>query len=586
MENLVSFLGIFVLIFLGWCISEDRRRFPWRVVAWGLVLQMVFGFVVLWWAPGARLFLRLNDVFNALLGFSKEGAVFVFNAVGSTDAGTVPASLQDYLRSLGEVSAAAARDSADTAVRAAGGRIDIALRTGTVPGFFFAFQVLTTIIFFSALLSVLYYLGVMQKIVLLFAKVMARTMGVSGAESLSNSANVFVGQTEAPLVVRPYIEKMTRSEIMAIMVGGFANTAGGVLGAYIMMLVGHFPNIAAHLISASVLSAPAAFIFAKIMVPEREEPLTKGEVRMEVEIEDANVLDAAANGTTVGWQLAINVAAMLVSFVAMIAMVNLGVGWLGGFFGDASGVARLHLLAAAVLAGLLYVERRGPPRDVLTWSLLAALAAAFALAKVAAARGLLAPDLPRLIGLAGLAAWLPLFLQTDAKASWGRRGWGTILGALAAADAAVLLGGYLPAASSLSLQTILGWLHWPVALVMGVPAADCGVVGRLLGEKLILTEFIAYLDLSSYLAAAARGEVPALDPRSVVILSYALCGFSNFASIGIQIGGIAPLAPSRRHEIARLGFKAMVAGALATFMIACVAGTFYTGRSMLGAGLP
>lgn len=419
-RNLVSFLGIFVLIFLGWCLSEDRRRFPWRVVAWGIALQMFFGLVVLWWEPGARFFLRVNDVFNALLAFSKEGSVFVFGP----------------------------------------------LATSEKVGFIFAFQVLTTIIFFSALLSVLYYLGIMQKIVLFFAKIMAHTMGVSGAESLSNSANIFVGQTEAPLVVRPYIEKMTRSEIMAIMAGGFANTAGGVLGAYILMLQGHFPNIAAHLISASVLSAPAAFIFAKVMVPEKEVPLTMGEVRMEVEIEDANVLDAVANGTTVGGQLAINVAAMLVSFVAMIAMVNYGIGRAGALVGR--------------------------------------------------------PDL--------------------------------------------------------TLQMILGWVHAPIALVMGVPWEDCVTVGRFLGEKLILTEFIAYLDLAKHL------DTSAMDPRSIVILTYALCGFSNFASIGIQIGGISPLAPSRRHEIARLGFKAMVAGALATFMIACVAGTFYTGRSMLGAG--
>ncbi|OGH59228.1 MAG: hypothetical protein A3G34_02810 [Candidatus Lindowbacteria bacterium RIFCSPLOWO2_12_FULL_62_27] len=564
MQNLVSFCGMFVLIFLAWLISDNRRAFPWRVVVWGIALQMAFGFLVLWWEPGSRFFLKLNDVFNALLGFSKEGAVFVFNSVGLADqTGGIPPSLKDYLTRLGA-------ESKDPVVQ-------LAIRTGTVPGFFFAFQVLTTIIFFSALISVLYYLGVMQKIVLLFAKIMARTMRVSGAESLSNSANIFVGQTEAPLVVRPYIEKMTKSEIMAIMVGGFANTAGGVLGAYVMMLSGYFPNVAAHLISASLLSAPAAFIFAKVMVPEREDPLTMGEVRMDVPIEDANLIDAAANGTTVGWQLAINVAAMLISFVALIAMANLGVTWVGGFFHDPAGFVHFNLMAAAAIAALLAVERYGPQRDLHVWVLFVALVLAFFFGKA-----LLPGDTARKLALIGLAAWLPLFLQMYRKRPYGAWGWGSLLAIAVAADLVYFLKGPLGPDTKLSLQLILGWMHWPIAFCMGVPAQDCLAAGKLLGEKLILTEFIAYLDLSSMLGAAGRGEIPAMDPRSIVIVSYALCGFSNFASIAIQIGGISPLAPSRRHDIARLGFKAMVGGALATFMIACVAGTFYTGRSMLG----
>jgi concentrative nucleoside transporter, CNT family len=545
MQNLVSFSGIFVLIFLAWLISEDRNRFPWRVVIWGLLLQMIFGFLVLRWEPGANAFLKLNAVFNALLGFSKEGAYFVFNALALG-----PGEARGFDKSL---------------------------------GFFFAFQVLTTIIFFSALLSVLYYLGVMQKIVLLFAKIMAYTMRVSGAEALSNSANIFVGQTEAPLVVRPYIEKMTRSEIMSIMVGGFANTAGGVLGAYIMMLQGYFPNIASHLISASLLSAPAGFIFAKVLVPEKEEPLTMGEVKMEVEIEDANVIDAAANGTTVGWQLAINVAAMLISFVALIAMVNLGVDWLGGFFRGSAGFLQINLMIGASLLALAAVEVYGPPRDIFVWPFLGLLGALALGAHALAAREMLDPIAARTVALVAIALWVPLFLQCDAKKSWGKKGWVPVLVLIVVADLAYLWMGPLGPDSPLSIQIILGWLHWPIAFIMGVPSADCLAVGRLLGEKLILTEFIAYLDLANLLGAAGRGEVPALDPRSVVILTYALCGFANFASIAIQIGGIAPLAPSRRHDIARLGFKAMVGGALATYMIACVAGTFYTGRSMLGA---
>jgi concentrative nucleoside transporter, CNT family len=559
MRNLVSLVGVVFLLAAAWALSEDRRRFPWRVVAWGLALQFGMGFLVLRWGPGAQFFLKLNDVFAALLAFSKEGAVFIFQALGSTD----PGSLKDYLTRLGA-------ESSDPVVQTA-------LKNGTVPGFFFAFQVLTTIIFFSALLSVLYYLGVMQKVVLLFAKIMARTMGVSGAESLSNSANIFVGQTEAPLVVRPYIEKMTRSELMSIMVGGFSNTAGGVLGAYVLMLVGFFPNIASHLIAASLLSAPAAFIMAKIMVPEKETPLTRGEVRMEVEIEDANLIDAAANGTTVGWQLAINVGAMLISFVAMVALVNLCVSWFAPFFRSPAGLMRFELLLACALASLLLIERKGPPAHDMVWWMLGGVAVLFA-----GIRALGFPEAARLAALMGVAAWLPVLLQAGRKQTYGRWAWRGVLLTGLAASAAYLIWGPLGPDTRLSLELLLGWLHWPIAYVMGVPPQDCLVVGKLLGEKLIKTEFVAYLDLSNLLAAIGRGEAPPLDPRSLFIVSYALCGFANVASIGIQIGGIAPLAPSRRHEIARLGFKAMVGGALATFLIACVAGVFYGGQNSLG----
>jgi nucleoside transporter len=563
MPNVVSFAGMLVLIFLAWTLSEDRRRFPWRVVTWGLALQVLFGFLVLRWEPGAQFFLRLNDVFSALLAFSREGALFVFNSVGSAaEDGTTPPTLREYLTRLGAT-------SSDPVIQAA-------VRNGTVPGFFFAFQVLTTIIFFSALLSVLYYLGVMQKVVLLFARIMARTMGVSGAESLANSANIFVGQTEAPLVVRPYIERMTRSELMAIMVGGFANTAGGVLGAYVLMLVGFFPNIASHLIAASVLSAPAAFIFAKVLVPEKDVPLTKGEVRMEVEIEDANIIDAASNGTTIGWQLAINVGAMLVSFVALVALLNLIVSWFGSFFGGPSGVLVFDLMAAAAFAGLLWVERRDAPDDTSLWGLFFGVVGAWA-----GLRMLGQPSLARSVALVGLAGWLPLFLQSGRPRKFGNLGWASVVVIAVAANLAYLVFGPLADGTQLSLQLLLGWLHWPIALVMGVPPQDCLAVGKILGNKLILTEFVAYLDLSNLLAAGARGEVPLLDPRSIVIVSYALCGFANVASIGIQIGGIAPIAPSRRHDVARLGLKAMVGGALATFMIACVAGMFYR-PGMLG----
>jgi nucleoside permease NupC len=313
------------------------------------------------------------------------------------------------------------------------------------------------------------------------------------------------------------------------------------------------------------------------MVPEKEDPLTRGELKMEVPIEDANILDAAANGTTIGWQLAMNVAAMLIVFLALLAMVNLAVGWLGGFFRNANGLVQFNLIAAAILLGLFFVEKYGPPRDALVWWALPLIAGLYV-----ASRGLMGPDTARLFGLVGLAVWLPLFLQADAKATYGRKAWATILGIALVADAAYLVFGPLAADSQLSLQNILGFVHWPVALAMGTPVKDCFVVGRLLGEKLVLTEFVAYADFAAHLGAAARGEVAQMDPRSIVIAAYALNGFANFASIAIQIGGISPLAPSRRHDIARLGFKAMIGGALATYMVASVAGTFYSGTSMLG----
>ena len=558
-QNLISFIGLFVLIGLAWLISEDRKRFPTRVVVWGLILQLGFGFLVLKWEPGERFFSKLNDVFTALLSFSTEGAKFIFASLGSVG----PGSMQDYLSRVGKT-------STDPAVQDA-------IRFGTVPGFTFAFQVLPTIIFFSALLSILYYLGVMQKVVVLFAKIMAKTMNVSGAESLSNSANIFVGQTEAPLVVAPYIEKMTRSELMAIMVGGFSNTAGGVLGAYVLMLQGYFPKIAGHLITASLLSAPAAFIIAKVMVPEKEEPLTRGDVKMNVQPQDANILDAVSNGTTVGWNLAINVGAMLISFVAIAALLNRCFAWFGGYFHDSAGIAQFDLMLLGAAAGLVYMDKARPISEDNGWWALAAVMLASAGAKAA-----FGDSVGAAVGFIGIFSWLPLFLRSGEDRGFGKAGYVT-LGAIALlANVAYFGFGPMGEGTSLSMQLVLGWLHWPIAFIMGVPAQDCLAIGKLLGEKLILTEFVAYLDLADQLGKAARNEVAMLDGRSIVIVTYALCGFANFASIGIQIGGMAPLAPSRRQDIARLGFKSMVGGALATFMIACIAGIFYDPLSTIG----
>ena len=305
--------------------------------------------------------------------------------------------------------------------------------------------------------------------------------------------------------------------------------------------------------------------------------MTLGEVKLDVPVEDANILDAAANGSTVGWQLTINVTAMLITFVALIAMVNLGVGWLGVFFRSLSGLGQFDLIVLAVLASLMAIEKYGPPRGGYVWWSLPAIGGLYVATNILAG-----PGPARLLGLIGVAVWLPQFLQSDNKAAYGVRGWATILGIGIVANVAYLIFGPLGEGTQLSLQGILGWLHWPVALAMGTPVKDCVMVGRLLGEKLVLTEFVAYSDLAGHLAAIGRGEAMPMDPRSIVIVSYALSGFSNFASIAIQIGGIAPLAPSRRGDIARLGFKAMVGGALASYMLASVAGAFYSGTSMLG----
>jgi CNT family concentrative nucleoside transporter len=562
MQNLISFFGIFFFIFLAWTLSEDRKRFPWRVAFWGIGLQLAFAVLVFSWTPGAQLFLRLNDVFNALLNFSKEGALFVFNSLGAEQGNGGPLTLKEYLTRLGA-------ESSDPVIQNA-------VKIGTVPGLILAFQVLTTIIFFSALLSILYYLGIMQKIVIFFAKIMEYTMRVSGAEALSNSANIFVGQTEAPLVVKPYIEKMTRSELNAIMVGGFANTAGGVLGAYILMLSGYFPNIAAHLISASILSAPAAFVVAKIMVPEKEKPLTLGDATLDVPAEDVNLLDAAANGSSVGLQLTLNVVGMLFSFVALIAMVNVMVGWLGRFFNSGQGMVQLNIILIALAAGIVLVHRLGKISDFRLWLSLFAVLVAYGVSRV------LVPNLAGAIGLTGMALWLPVLVGSIRNPLPLKPTLSAVAAGLFVANAVFVGFGPLATETSLSMQLVLGWLHWPVAFIMGTPIQDCLIVGRMLGEKLILTEFVAYADLAGYLSAARQGTVAPMEPRSIVLTAYALSGFANFVSIAIQIGGISPLAPSRRHEIARLGLRAMVGGAITSYIIACVAGTFYSGTSMLG----
>ena len=428
-ERLIGLLGIATMIGLAVLLSYDRRRINWRLVGVGLALQVSFGLIVLKTAPGRRFFDFVGGAVTGLLGFQEQGARFVF---GNLVQSNVP-----------------------VGVPGAGGALDATAGYVANTGAYFAFNVLPTIIFFSALMSVLYYLNVMQVIVKGIAWVMQKTLGTSGAETLSASGNIFLGQTEAPLLIKPFVRTMTQSELLTVMVGGFATVAGGVMAAYIGMLSGYFPNIASHLLAASVMNAPAGLFLAKIIRPETEVPITKGTLRMEIEKTDSNVIEAAAGGAAQGVQLAINVAAMLMAFVALVALLNYGLGALGGLVGH--------------------------------------------------------PEL--------------------------------------------------------SLQLILGQLLRPLAWVMGTPWQDTAYVGGLIGVKTSLNEFVAYAQFAGDMSAGV-----AMEPRSAIILTYALLGFANFSSIAIQIGGIGGLAPERRGEIARFGLRAMIAGNLAAFISASIAG--------------
>ncbi|MGD2121472.1 MAG: NupC/NupG family nucleoside CNT transporter [Gemmatimonadota bacterium] len=431
LPRLRSLVGMLLLGLIAWAFSVDRSNLAWRVVLWGIGLQLIFATFILKTPLGAGIFDWLNTVVVALLGFTVEGARFIF---GDLVYNNVPLG-------LGE----------------AGSNAPIQEMPGQVAqtGASFAFNVLPTIIFFSSLMTVLYHVGVMQWIVKGVAWVMQKTLRTSGAETLSAAGNIFVGQTEAPLMIKPFFEKMTMSELHAVMTGGFATVAGGVLAAYVGMLVAYFPDIAGHLIAASVMSAPAALVMAKLMYPEDGDPVTKGELKIELERPDVNVIDAASRGAGEGLHLALNVGAMLLAFIALIAMANALLAWGGS-----------------------------------------------------------------LVGLEGL-----------------------------------------------SFQQILGWVLAPLAWFMGVPWVDAVTVGSLLGIKTVVNEFVAYLELSSILQQAGS-----LQPRSIIIAIYALSGFANFSSIAIQLGGIGGLAPSRRHDLSRVGLRAMVAGSLAAFMTATVAG--------------
>jgi concentrative nucleoside transporter, CNT family len=409
MPRLQPLVGLIVIVSIAYAASTNRRAIDLRTIAWGLGLQVLFALIVLKTSAGQRTFQALGGVINRLLDFAFVGSSFVFGPLGSKEV---------WPRIMNQVLGP----------------------EGAQYGVIFAFQVLPTIIFIAALFAILYYFGVMQVVVRLFAIVMRRVMRASGAESLNVAASIFMGQTEAPLTIRPYLPRMTESELMTVMTAGMAHISGGIMAAYIL-----FGIEAQHLLTAVIMTAPGTLMMAKIFVPETEVPETMGTVRLEVERTDVNVIDAAGRGTGEGLALALNVGAMLISFLALIALIN------------------------------------------------------------------------ALLGLVGL-----------------------------------------------SLQQIFGWVFAPIAWAMGVPWRDAPVIGNLLGTRMALNEFVAYSQLGPMKAS--------LDPRSFTIATFALCGFANFSSIGIQIGGIGALAPSRRHDLARLGLRAMLAGTLANFITATIAG--------------
>jgi CNT family concentrative nucleoside transporter len=410
----MGLIGMAVILAVALLFSKDRRAIRWRTVGWAFALQLAFAFLVLYWEAGKNSLESFSNGVSKAIWYADQGSSFLFGwLAGPQDA-------------LGE---------------------KLGLPIG---GFIFAFKVLPLIIFICAFFSILYHFGIIQRIVQGMAWVMRRTMKVSGAESLCVAANVFIGQTEAPVMIAPYIARMTTSELLTLMTGGMAHVSGAVMLAYVTM-----GAPLKYLITASVMAAPGTFMIAKILWPETEEPATMGTVRVKVEKTSANFIDAAASGAAQGMTLVLNISAMLIAFVALIAMLNGFLGWVGGFFGQ------------------------------------------------------------------------PGF----------------------------------------QLQTIFGWVLGPLAIILGVPKQDAAIVGNLIANKTVINEFFAF--------SMMKDVVGQLTEKGKLIATFALCGFANFSSIGIQIGGIGGLAPSRKSDLARLGFRALLAGSLVSFMTAAIAGIIY-----------
>ena len=463
-ERIISFFGIFALVGVAWLFSSHRKKVDWRLVGIGVGLQLFFATFILVTPIGRPIFDAASAVFNKIISFTNAGSGLLFGGRAPIDGG--------MLTTL-------------------------------------AFGVLPTIIFFSSLMAMLYHLGVMQKIVSGMSWLMQRTMKTSGSETLSATANIFVGQTEAPFMIKPYISTMTMSELMAVMVGGFATVAGGVMAIYVAFLEPYFPGIAGHLMAASVMSAPAALVIAKVMYPETEESQTKGEIKVAIEKTDENLIDAAARGAGEGLSLTLNVAAMLLAFVALIAMVN--------YIFALPSYWQHHGVLGTLWQDLLGAEvkldqfKSCDPNTVLWENSKACV--------------------EQLVPVAQLA-------KVEVASLW----------------------------SVITLEGLFGYIFAPFAVIIGIPMSEALAVGQLLGTKIVLNEFIAYQQLSEL----AKGGL--LSERSILITNYALCGFANFGSIAIQIGGIGGIAPERRGDLAKLGLKAMIGGTLAAMMTATVAG--------------
>ncbi|MHB8797660.1 MAG: NupC/NupG family nucleoside CNT transporter [Thermoanaerobaculia bacterium] len=424
MDRFTGFIGLAVILFACFALSRNRKAIRWSTIVWGVILQFALGWLVISWQTGANALKRFSDAITGFIAFSDEGANFVFGWLSNPAIG-------------GQVMAKSGID---------------------VSPFIFAFKVMPIVIFIASFFTILYYLGVMQRVVQVFAVVMTKLLRISGAESLAVSANIFIGQTEAPIIVAPYIPKMTNSELLTMMTGGMAHISGAVLLAYAAMGIP-----ASYLITASVMAAPATIVIAKLLRPEVDTPETSGGVHVNVQHEHANVIEAAAGGASQGVSLAINIVGMLIAFIALVSLFNGLLGWAGTFIG---------------------FPARGPGIDP---------------------------------------------------------------------------------ATTLSVQWLFSKLLWPLAWVMGVPSVDCSKVARLIGFKTVINEFVAYAEMT---------KIPMSEwtEKGRLIASFALCGFANFSSIGIQIGGIGGLAPSRKSDIARLGLWALLGGSLATFMSATIAG--------------
>ena len=416
--KLISLLGWLTMLSIAWAISYNRKKFPWRTVIWGIALQFILALLILKTPWGGKLFEFAGKVIQKLIHFSGEGTKFVFGPLADGDL--------------------------------------LSEKFGPGNSVVFGILICGTVVIVSALSALFYHWGILQRVVRVVAWVMRKVMGTSGSETLSAAANIFMGQTEAPLVIRPYVPRMTKSEIMTIMVCGMAHIAGGVAAVYAAMgmRAGH-ADTAGHLLTASVLNCPAALLIAKIMLPETEVSETAGTSSATVPRTTANSIDAICRGAGDGFFLSLNIIAMLIAFIAIIALGNYVFGW-----------AQLH-------AGMPHAYK---------------------------------------------------------------------------------------------LENIFGYINAPFAWLMGVPVQDCLSIGQILGERIVLNEFVGYLDLTNNAAQLN------LTPRAFTIATYALCGFANFSSIAIQIGGIGSLAPERRSEMAKVGFRAMIGGLLAAYMTACLAG--------------